>query len=58
VVVVFPNRKPNGEFSIAKKKDKNKNNTHNDGYLYQIHSSIALHSPATAPENSLDNPQV
>jgi hypothetical protein len=59
VVVVFPNRNPNGELSIAKKKkDKNKNNTHSDGYLYQIHSSIALHSPATAPENSLDDPQV
>jgi hypothetical protein len=60
VVVVFPNRKPNGELSIAKKrkKDTNKNNTHIDGYLYQFHSSIALHSPATVPENSLDDPQV
>src|SRR4051812_12973036 len=27
-------------------------------FLYQFHSSIALHSPATAPENSLDDPQV
>jgi hypothetical protein len=39
-------------------KDRNKNNTHSEGYLYQFHSSIALHSPATVPENSLDDPQV
>jgi hypothetical protein len=41
-----------------KVKDKIKNNTHSDGYLYQFHSSIVLHSPATVPENSLDDPQV
>jgi hypothetical protein len=28
-------------------KDRNKNNTHSEGYLYQFHSSIALHFPAT-----------
>jgi hypothetical protein len=39
-------------------KDRNKNNTHSESYLYQFHSSIALYSPATAPENSLDDPQV
>jgi hypothetical protein len=39
-------------------KNKNKNNTHSEGYHYQFYSSIALHSPATAPENSLDDPQV
>jgi hypothetical protein len=37
VVVVFLNRNPNGELSIAKNKikikDRNKNNTHSDGYL-------------------------
>jgi hypothetical protein len=41
-----------------KGRNKNKNNTHNGGYLYQFHSSIALHSSAMAPENSLDDPQV
>jgi hypothetical protein len=39
-------------------KDRNKNNTHIKGYLYQFHSSIALRSPATVLENSLDDPQV
>jgi hypothetical protein len=39
-------------------KDRNKNNNHSKSYVYQFCSSIALHSPTTAPENSLDDPQV
>jgi hypothetical protein len=59
VAVVVPNRESNGDFSIIKKiTDRNKNSTHSKSFLYQFHSSIALHSPAMAPENSLDNPQV
>jgi hypothetical protein len=56
VAVVFQNREPNGDFSII--KERNKNNTYSKSFLYQFHSSIALHSPAMAPENSLDDPQV
>jgi hypothetical protein len=61
VVLVFPNRNPNGELSIANKikiKDINKNNTHSNGYLYQFYSSIVLHSLTMVLENSLDDPQV
>src|SRR4051812_38027891 len=36
----------------------NKSNNHSESFPYQFHSPIALHSSATALQNSLDDPQV
>src|SRR3954468_1765936 len=55
----FPKQKTKWVIHIGNKvTNRNKKNTHDRSILYQFHSSIVLHSPATAPENSLDDPQV
>src|SRR3954471_4960920 len=55
----FPKQKTKWVSHIGNKAtNSKKRNTHSRSFLYQFHSSIALHSPATAPENSLDEPQV
>src|SRR3954466_2459409 len=55
----FPKQKTNWVIHIGNKvTSSNKSNTHSRSFLYQFHSSIALHSLATAPENNLDDPQV
>src|SRR3954462_3996318 len=55
----FPKQKTKWVIHIGNKvTSSNKRNTHSKIFLYQFHSSIALHSPATTPENSLDDPQV
>src|SRR4051812_3471638 len=55
----FPKQKTKWVIHIGNKvTSNNKINTHSRSFLYQFHSSITLHSPATAPENSLDDPQV
>src|SRR3954467_2645410 len=55
----FPKQKTKWVIHIGNKAtNRNKSNTHSRSFLYQFPSSIALHSPATAPENSLDDPQV
>src|SRR3954464_15579599 len=51
----FPKQKTKWVIHIGNRvTSSNKCNTHSRSFLYQFHSSIALHSPATAPENSLD----
>src|SRR4051812_48292286 len=55
----FPKHKTKWIIHIGNKiTSSNKSNTHSKSFPYQFHSSIALHSPATAPKNSLDDPQV
>src|SRR4051812_31709019 len=55
----FPKQKTKWVIHIGNKViSSKKRNTHSRSFLYQFHSSIALHSPATVPENSLDDPQV
>src|SRR3954467_8729175 len=55
----FPKQETKWVIHIRKKvTSSNKSNTHSKSFPYQFHFSIALHSPATAPENSLDDPQV
>src|SRR3954467_3631233 len=55
----FPKNKTKWVIHMGNKvTSSNKSNTHSKSFPYQFHSSIALHSPAMAPENSLDDPQV
>src|SRR4051812_38305990 len=55
----FPKQKTNWVIHIGNKvTNRNQRNTHGRSLLYQFHSSIALHSPAMAAENNLDDPQV
>src|SRR3954469_9065756 len=55
----FPKQKTKWVIHIGNKVTRsNKSNTHSKSFLYQFHSSIALHSPSMAPKNSLDDPQV
>src|SRR3954465_15435733 len=55
----FPKQKTKWVIHIGNKVTRsNKRNTHSKIFPYQFHSSIALHSPATVPENTLNDPQV
>src|SRR3954471_17841860 len=54
----FPKQKTKWVIHIGNKATNKKINTHSRSFLYQFHSLIALHSPETTPENSLDDPQV
>src|SRR3954463_11395547 len=55
----FPKQETKWVIHIGNKvTSRNKSNTHSKSFPYQFHSSIVFHSPATAPENSLDDPQV
>src|SRR3954463_2163729 len=55
----FPKHKTNWVIHIGNKVTSSyKRNTHGKSFPYQFHSSIALHPPTTAPENSLDDPHI
>src|SRR3954470_22700077 len=55
----FPKQKTRWVIHIGNKvTSSKKSNTHSESFPYRFYSSITLHSPAKAPENSLDDPQV